>query len=176
MEYFKITETELKTSEILQKCKDKFPVWSYLDDNRLDKDFPLPKKITTRYFKKNIEADEELKNKSAEDLEKEYIEGITLRERLLLELQYFEETGKHLDIKNITICSGSRDLDGYVPYVFWYDVKLQVSWSNPSYRNAGLRSREVVTLDSFSFNPSDLESRVKSLENQVESLRKFLVF
>jgi hypothetical protein len=69
MNYFKITETNQKTSEILSECKALFNVWSWFDDDELDRQFPPPKKVTTRYFKKNVEADEELKNKSAENLE-----------------------------------------------------------------------------------------------------------
>jgi hypothetical protein len=38
------------------------------------------------------------------------IRGHYLLERLLYELKYFAETGKHLDIDNLTLCSGSRDL------------------------------------------------------------------
>lgn len=152
MDYFKITETKLKTSAILARCKKLFPVWSYYDDKTLDKDFPPPKKITTRYFKKVIEADEELKNKSADDLEREGIQGITLRERLLMELDYFKEIGKHLDIDNITLCSGSRDSDGFVPYVCWYDGRLFVFWYFAGRAFDFLRARAAVNLDTLSSN------------------------
>ncbi len=65
--YFRIVDDgKLKTSEILAECKKLFPIWSYYNDEQLDKDFPPIK--STRYFKKNIEADEDLINKSAEDL------------------------------------------------------------------------------------------------------------
>src|SRR3989344_6716905 len=70
-------------------------------------------------FKKTIEADPELANKSANDLAEEKIPGITLLERLLLELGYFLATGEHLDIENVTLCTGSRCSGGLVPSVHW---------------------------------------------------------
>lgn len=152
-EYFKITDDgKLKTSELLAKCRDKFEVWSWSNDEDLDKDFPKPKKTTTRYFLKNIEADRDLASKSAQDLEKEGIEGITLRERILMELSYFKETGKHLDIDNWTLCSGSRGSVGEVPDARWYGGKFFVYWYDPSHRYPYLRSRRA-----FETVPSNLE-------------------
>jgi len=148
--YFPVFDTgQLKTSEILDLCEKLFPVYCYNREN-VDKEFPLPKKTTLRWFKANIEADEEHKNKSADGLEKEGIVGITLRERLLLELNYYSFTGKHLDIDNITLCAGSRDSDGGVPVVDWRGGRLQVDWYG--YVGAGddLRVREAVS------NPFDL--------------------
>ena len=48
---------------------------------------------------------------------------ISLKERLLLEMKYFVETGRRLDFEGeITLCAGSRcqKLDG-VPYLYWHD-------------------------------------------------------
>jgi len=117
--YFKITDgpKSPKTSALMDTMRSKFKVWSWYDDKQLDKDFPVPKKATTRYFAKTVEADEDLKNKSAEQLEEEGIECITLRERLMAEIQYFDETGQNLDVNNITLCAGSRYAGGDVPGV-----------------------------------------------------------
>ena len=140
---FTITdEGKLSTSELLQKCRDKFPVWSYWDDEDLDKDFPKPKEATTRCFKKNIEADEENANKSANDLKQE--DQITIRERIIIELAYFEETGEHLDKDNWTLCAGSRDRGGGVVGASWGDDGFGVGWGSPSHRNPNLRSRSVI--------------------------------
>lgn len=68
-------------------------------------------------FRNRIEADEEWKEKSAADLKKLKVVGTTLTERLLLESIFVATTGKHLDIVNITLCSGSRDPGGCVPPV-----------------------------------------------------------
>ena len=50
-----------------------------------------------------VEADEELKNRSARDLQQQGILGITIEEREIFELKYFTETGQHLDIVNWTL-------------------------------------------------------------------------
>jgi len=143
--YFPVFDTgQLKTSEILDLCEKLFPVYCYNREN-VDKEFPLPKESTLRWFKANIEADDEHKDKSADDLEKEGIVGITLRERLLLELNYYSFTGKHLDIQNITLCTGSRDSDGRVPIVHWHVDKLQVRWYGSDFAHDRLRVREAVS-------------------------------
>ena len=145
---WKVIDDCRKTSEILAECRSKFDVYSYYDEKRLDADFQPPAKETVRYFKKNIEADLELANKSANDLKAEGIEGITLRERLILELQYFKETGNHLDIDNWTLCSGSRNSDGNVPDVYWNsdDRRLHVDWSGADNRFPNLRARAAVSI------------------------------
>jgi len=144
MKIIAIKERPIKTSKLLNECRKKFKVWSYYSDEQLDKDFPIPK-MTTRYFKDTVEADEKLKNLSANDLEAKGILGITLRERLIMELEYFDKTGKHLDIQNITLCSGSRDSVGHVPYAGWHGARLYVYWVLPSYDYVRLRPREVVS-------------------------------
>ena len=92
-----------------------------------------------------VEADEELKNKSADDLKHEGISGITLPERLQLELFYHWKTGGHLDLENVTLCSGSRSLDGSVPRVHWYGDRLDLDWYDAHRRGDYLRSRLAVS-------------------------------
>ncbi|MDP3962834.1 MAG: hypothetical protein Q8Q03_03140 [bacterium] len=98
-------------------------------------------------FQKTIEADPELKDKSAETLTEENIKGITLLERLLLELRYFLATGNHLDNENVTLCSGSRSSFGDVPCVYWRRGRrgVCVYWYYPSDSHSGLRARAVVS-------------------------------
>ena len=162
---FTITDDrELSTSYLLQECRDKFPVWCYWEDEDLDKDFPRPKKATTRYFKKNVEADEENANKSADDLGKEGNEGITIRERIIMELQYFEETGKHLDLDNWTLCAGSRDRGGSVPRACW-DVLFRLNWCGPSGCGPRLRSRSAFNSLPLNLVTLDLEKAIKICKN-----------
>lgn len=99
-------------------------------------------------FRRNVEADEDNKNQSANDRKEKNCQDITLAERLLLGLAYFLATGNHLDVKNWTLCAGSRNLDGDVPYVFWFPDALRVCicWCRPVYRGGSLRSRSVVSL------------------------------
>ena len=130
----------------LQDCKKLFLILYYWNVNTIDKKIisdRTSKKAYSIRVKNVQEADEELKNLSANELKEKGIQGITLLERIVLELDYFKETGKHLDIDNWTLCSGSRDADGYVPYAYWSDSTFRVDWFNPDSRNDSLRSRAV---------------------------------
>lgn len=176
-----VERPELKTSDLLNLCRVKFPVWCSEENEELDKQFPAPKKATVRHFRDRVEADEELKNKSANDLEKEGIEGITVRERIIMELEYFERTGGHLDIDNITLCSGSRSRYGIVPIAYWHGGKFHVSvdWYGLGNASGSLRGRQVVSSDvplkseTCSLN-SDLERRVKILEDKLSKIAEIL--
>ncbi len=133
---------------VYDKCAENFPCSRYADD--LDKAVILndrnPNKGSYAIWVRNgVEADEELKNLSADDLKEKKIPGITLLERLLYELAYWAETGEHLDIHNWTLCAGSRDSDGFVPDVCWFDDGLKVYWRRSGYRFASLRVRAAVS-------------------------------
>lgn len=129
----------LTIEQAFQQCQKHFPCWKYTDrdldvavttNDRNPKNGPYAIWVRDR-----IEADQ--------DLEQKHI-PITLLEWLLLELKYFLETGQHLDIQNVTLCSGSRCADGFVPGVRWDDDRLEVFWCNPVFALVGLRAREVV--------------------------------
>ena len=131
---------------LYDKCAEFFPCWKWVNQNL---DECVQSERTAKdgtyavWFREGVEADKDLKNLSANDLEKKLIPGITLEERLLMELKYFKETGGHLDIESITLCSGSRYSDGHVPKVNWNPVhrKLNVNWYLPENSNPNLRSR-----------------------------------
>lgn len=129
-------------------CEKKFPCRRYADD--LDTAVPENDRTPAEHYailvRDSVEADEELKDLSADDLAEKEISGITLLERMLLELKYFRETGRHLDIKAVTLCSGSRDADGGVPRADWRGGEFGVDWDARGYRRPGLRSREAVSL------------------------------
>jgi hypothetical protein len=134
----------LWANKLYAKCADRFTCCSYKED--LDKMIHLsglPYQATARWFRDRQEADEELANKSALKLEELFIPGITLPERQLYELMYFEETGDHLDKENITLCSGSRNPDGNVPSTYWrYDL-FYVDKCRPYDAAGRLRARGV---------------------------------
>ncbi|MDI6602687.1 MAG: hypothetical protein QME57_01015 [Patescibacteria group bacterium] len=99
------------------------------------------------WFQDVVEADENLKNLSADELKEKGIPGITLEERFLMGLKYFEETEKHLDVENWTLCSGSRYSNGLVPRVYWsqgFRKLLVVGWCRSDYSLPRLRSRQAV--------------------------------
>lgn len=136
-------------SQIIEVCRKQFQVWLYAED--LDKEITVNDRTNTEthalWVRDRVEADEENKNLSANDCKEKNIQGETLMERLLHGLKYFAETGKHLDVENVTLCNGSRCCDGGVPGVGWRpdSRKLRVGWYNPTNRGGNLRSREVVS-------------------------------
>ena len=138
----------LTHNQIYAKMRDRFPCSSdYGDDfdrviTHEDRD---PEKLGTyaRRFRNRIEADEELKEKSANDLSEAHIEADTLREAKLLELFYEWRTGGgHLNLRFWNLCAGSRNYDGNVPSVYWGDDGFRVYRYNPfRFSNARLRAR-----------------------------------
>ena len=133
---------------LYDNCVKLCPCWKWTDD---DLDKIVQSERTAKdgtyavWFRDVVEADEELKNLSANDLKEKGIPGITLEERLLMELKYFKETGNHLDIKSWTLCSGSRCSGGGVPYVGWDSGRLGVDWCRPGHAGGHLRSRRAVS-------------------------------
>ncbi len=137
-------------NQVWKVCARQFNCWKYTDSD-LDSAVPTnnrdPKSGAYAIWVRDVvEADKEMKNLSADDLKERTIKGVTLLERLLLELKYFSETGKHLDISNWTLCSGSRHSGGCVPCVRWLDGWLKVDWYYVGGRYDDLRSRVAVTL------------------------------
>lgn len=96
-------------------------------------------------FRNRVEADEEWKGKSANDLKQLKVVGTVLTERLLLGSIFVAMTGNHLDIVNWTLCAGSRNPDGSVPIVTWFPGKLLVGWCHPASAYGNLRVREAVS-------------------------------
>ena len=135
---------------LYDKCAEFFPCWKWADE---DLDRVVQSERTAKdgtyavWFREGVEADKDLKNLSANDLEKKLIPGITLEERLLMELKYFKETGGHLNIESITLCSGSRYSGGRVPGVRWSPVRreLHVYWCLPGSSSPPLCSRRAVS-------------------------------
>lgn len=91
------------------------------------------------------EADEENQGKSADNLQEQGHQSITLIERLILELFHFWKTGSHLDKKSATLCAGSRYAGGGVPCAFWHGSRFLVGWDGSSDADPRLRSRSVYS-------------------------------
>lgn len=98
-------------------------------------------------FHANWEADENLKNFSANTIAEKQINTSTLKERLLLGDFLYWKHKKHLDIENWTLCAGSRYSDGYVPRVYCSPDyrRVRVHWNDPGSACSDLRAREVVS-------------------------------
>ncbi len=138
--------TPIKVVKALRKIG--VTVWLYTEN--LDKDVTQNERDSRSgsyaiYVRERVEADEELVNLSAEQIDAMNQKVMTLLEHLLYELAYFLETGKHLDIVNVTLCAGSRGSDGDVPGVNRCGGGVYVLAYNPSYAAPVLRARAVVS-------------------------------
>ncbi|MFA6405934.1 MAG: hypothetical protein WCW34_00230 [Patescibacteria group bacterium] len=136
------------SNKIWAKCNERFLCKSYIG-NDLDAAVPEHDRLptTTTYIKRfrdRVEADVENKNLSAEDLIRRAVSGITFPERLKLEVWYNWKTdGSHLDIENVTLCTGSRNSDGGVPCAGWDEGEFRVLCYFPDRVRDGLRSRSA---------------------------------
>ncbi len=139
----------LTLNRVIGVCREQFENF-YCDYSDLDQAVTHNDRTNATTYaiwvRERVEADEELKNLSANQLKEQGVPGVTLMERLLLELKYFSETGKHLDLENVTLCSGSRCSVGHVPEVGWRVDRreLVVHWYRPDYRSGHLRARAAV--------------------------------
>lgn len=136
----------ISEDEVVKGLRRLFSVDLYDDD--LSRDVTSDRCADHNYvilFRKNIEADQEFKNFSADYLKERFV-GITLLERLLLEIWYFDATRKHLDVKNTTLCSNSRDSHDDVPCVGWNpkQCKLDVFAHRSGFSGFEYRARIVV--------------------------------
>ena len=131
---------------VFDACTKAFKTWRYTNDlNTVTDVVKRPDGPYVVWVRDTVEADPDMANKSAEDIEKAGTNTMTLKECMMLELKYFDETGKHLDIENWTLCAGSRDSAGSVPRCDWGDGKFYVSWFDPQDRDPSLRSRVAVS-------------------------------
>lgn len=131
------------------KCKELFPVWRWTNDDFdkivVENERDAKNGAYAIWVKDVVEADENLRNLSANDIKRQGITTETLAERVIHEIKYFKETGEHLDFSNVTLCTGSRYRDGRVPGVDWYDGKMNVDWCRAGGSDSYLRSRQAVS-------------------------------
>lgn len=137
----------LTLNRVYDECAKHFKCWRHTTD--LDKSVTVNDRSASNgayaiWLRDRVEADEEYANLSANDVAARSLKGITLLERYLLELKFFSETRGHLDLENVTLCTGSRDVDGNVLGAFWGGGALRLRLRGPSYRYTGLRVREVL--------------------------------
>ena len=143
-----IMEKGMTAQKLFDKCKKLFCTWRYTEED-LDKivksDRNAEKKAYAIWIRERVEADEELKNLSADDIKEKGITTETLEERLLDEIKFFKKTGKHLDMKHVTLCGGSRDSSGGVPCVDWHVDEMEVYRTSPDIPDDDLRARKAVS-------------------------------
>jgi hypothetical protein len=114
-----VTPRGIGMNQAVARMRKDFKVWLYADD--LDASVLSDRNpVSSSYIvlvRNLVEADEVLKNKSAEMLVQEGIPGITLPERLFFGYFHWWKTGTHLDCEKVTLCAGSRVRHGRVPSV-----------------------------------------------------------
>ncbi len=131
---------------VFDACTKAFKTWRYQNDlNTITDIVARPQGPYVVWVCDTVEADPDLANKSAEDIEKAGINTLTLKERMVLELKCFDETGKHLDIENWTLCAGSRYSDGSVPRADWGGGLFFVDWYYAGHSGSRVRVRVAVS-------------------------------
>jgi hypothetical protein len=129
-------------------CEKLFPSWKYCND--LDKEISKNICDTSNHYavwiRDEVEPDTEFLGKSTREVDSEMKIGITLLERIILEIKYFAETGNHLDIKSLTFCSGSRYSDGDVPGADWSSGGFRVVWCHLGRSGSSYGIRSAVRL------------------------------
>ncbi len=111
----------LTLNQVYKSMSNAFKCWKYADD--LDKAIPKNARNTKNAYaiwvRDEVEPDTQYLGKSTNQADPNMTIGVTLLERMIHEMIYFDETGKHLDIKGVTFCTGSRYSAGSVPFVDW---------------------------------------------------------
>ena len=146
---------DLSAQSMLNALRPRFDgkLWQWCQDIDAVRDINKEARTTTKkgayvvWCRDRIEADEEHKNRSANDLAELGINCMTEPERIALEGWFHWKTGGHLDIKNVTLSAGSCYLVGDVPYAYWRSsYGFYVSGYGVGDRHSGIRAREVVSL------------------------------
>ena len=140
----------LTLNQVFDSMVREFNCWRYSDDldKSVTKNVRDTKVAYAIWVRDGAEPDEKYLGKSTNQADPDMKIGVTLLERMIHEIIFFDEKGLHLDIKGVTLCTGSRSSDGFVPRVFWaLDYQqVYVHWSrvDNSYATYGLR--EAVSL------------------------------
>ena len=114
--------------KILAAHDPQWKLWQYADDL----DAVITRNIRTSaesyavWVRDEQEADEEFLGQSTRQADPDQLIGVTVLEQLVHGAAHFIETKQHLDVKGITLCSGSRNADGDVPGVGWHPGHREV--------------------------------------------------
>lgn len=143
----------LTTQYLFHLSRERFgAAWKWTDQN-LDKVIVHNDRDAKRdgiyglWCRDRVEADEETKNQSYNQIIALGIKGTTCAERLGLGLWFHWRTTSQLDVKNITLCTGSHNSLGVVPSVDCNadNRGVYVGCSYPGSSLGNLRTRVVVS-------------------------------
>ncbi|PIZ99182.1 MAG: hypothetical protein COX77_02235 [Candidatus Komeilibacteria bacterium CG_4_10_14_0_2_um_filter_37_10] len=148
----------ITTKKVLEFCKSFFTCWFYIAKNINSIIATNARENVVTYaiwVHDRVESDKELIGMSANDLRMKKIATMTVLERLIFELKYYQETGHHLDLENPTICSGSRCFRETDDVIFdrvihihwrdrWQDESLVIDNFSETEHGNHYRAREIV--------------------------------
>jgi hypothetical protein len=140
----------LTMNTVLAVMRAKFKVWVYRED--LDASVTVNTRTSAQSYaiwvRDGVEPDEKYLGQSIRQADLDGKIGMTLLERMVLEVKYFVETEKHLDEKGLTFCTGSRDSDGDVPCVYFFPGtgRVRVGWGGLGNSNEAFGLRSAVSL------------------------------
>lgn len=137
----------LTLNQVYDRMSKAFKCWKYADDldASVTKNARDTKETYAIWVRVGVDPDEKYLGKSTNQADPDMKVGVTLMERMLLEIAFFDETGKHLDVVGWTLCTGSRDSDGCVPSVYLDDDEVRVYWSYPGDSGTQSGLREAVS-------------------------------
>lgn len=126
-----------------------FKSWRYNNDldASVTKNVRDTKTAYAIWVRDGVEPDEKYLGKSTNQADPGMTIGVTLLERMVHGILFFDETGTHLDIKGVTFCTGSRYSDGSVPYMDWYPdgSGVRVGWCYLGHSDGEFGLREAVS-------------------------------
>lgn len=147
-----IVHQEVNENIVYGKCVELFDRkgWSYSKSLTLscsDKD--VVKTRTKPYgvwIRNYTQASMEFPGMSCKDHNKnKNIFGMTLLERLLLELKYYWESGEHLDTESLTLCYGNLpNQHQNIPYVSWTSDGMEIGIHHIEASDSYMSIREVI--------------------------------
>ncbi len=140
----------LTLNQVFDSMVREFNCWRYSDDldKSVTKNVRDTKVAYAIWVRDGAEPDEKYLGKSTNQADPDMKIGVTLLERMIHEIIFFDEKGLHLDIKGVTLCTGSRLSGGDVPSVRWSldDQKVGVDWYDVDDSSAADGLREAVSL------------------------------
>lgn len=180
MKTITITETTKKTSELMDDLRKSFKMFSYWDNRELDREFPIPKELTSRSFNMETESSV-MKGSSWNDMENIRKSMMTLREYILFFQAYFKETGNYPDIDGWTLFK-DRLSDGDVARGGWLPALREVGfyWCYPAYRDSRGGARVAISLDSSAplvpfVSDNNITDRVERIEKWIQGVKDQLL-
>ncbi len=144
-----IIAQDLTMNQVYDRMTKLFTCWKYADDldKSITKNARDTKKSYAIWVRDEAEPDSDFLGKSTRRADPDMKIGVTVLERMIHEIDYFSETGNHLDVKGVTFCSGSRDSDGRVPDMYLStNGEVRVHWYNLGNSNSKRGVRRAVTL------------------------------